>query len=331
MSRFIVITSIYQPTEAVKAFCSKKGYRVIVVGDKKTPDDWVCQGADFIGAAEQVELGYALEPLLPHNHYCRKMLGYLRAVQNGALVIVDTDDDNIPYDFWEIPDFEGVFEEINSSQGFVNVYSLFTSQPIWPRGLPLRLVNQPNQFTLTHGKPLNVGVWQGLADEDPDVDAIYRLTNDAPCNFIKRSPVCLDHQTFSPFNSQNTAFRREMFPLLYLPTSVTFRYTDILRSTVAQPIMWDHGFCLGFTQATVVQKRNPHDYTKDFESEVPMYLTNERAASIVMDSLTPNRSVKEQLMDAYVALVKADIVLPQEITTVQAWLDDLNRLSQPGT
>ena len=34
--------------------------------------------------------------------------------------------------------------------------------------------------------------------------------------------------TISPFNSQNTLFTRAVFPLLYLPTYVTFRFTDKL-------------------------------------------------------------------------------------------------------
>ena len=41
---------------------------------------------------------------------------------------------------------------------------------------------------------------------------------------------------------------------MYLPTFVTFRFTDILRSYVAQPIMWNAGYRLGFTNATVTQK-----------------------------------------------------------------------------
>lgn len=74
---------------------------------------------------------------------------------------------------------------------------------------------------------------QGLADENPDVDAIYRLTNDTPCYFDERAPVVLEAGTLCPFNSQNTATRRELFPLLYMPVFITFRFTDILRGLAA--------------------------------------------------------------------------------------------------
>ena len=39
--------------------------------------------------------------------------------------------------------------------------------------------------------------------------------------------------TYSPFNSQNTLWRKELLPLAYLPSKVTFRYTDILRGMIA--------------------------------------------------------------------------------------------------
>ena len=37
---------------------------------------------------------YKIVSLLPWNHYARKMLGYLKAMEAGASILVDTDDDN---------------------------------------------------------------------------------------------------------------------------------------------------------------------------------------------------------------------------------------------
>ena len=39
LKKFIVITSIFPPTEAVTAFSGLKDYQLVVVGDKKTPVD----------------------------------------------------------------------------------------------------------------------------------------------------------------------------------------------------------------------------------------------------------------------------------------------------
>ena len=40
-------------------------------------------------------------------------------------------------------------------------------------------------------------------------------------------------KAYSPFNSQNTIWFKEIFPLLYLPVSCSMRATDIIRGLVA--------------------------------------------------------------------------------------------------
>lgn len=328
MRKYIVITSIFGPTEAVFAFSKKRDYRLIVVGDKKTPKDWHCNNVDFISIAEQESSVFELNKVLPYNHYCRKMVGYVKAIEAGAECIIDTDDDNIPKLNWNFPDFENTFDLVSDNRGFINIYQLFTKEKIWPRGLPLKYIN--TRYELDDNITVDncrVGIWQGLADEDPDVDALYRLTNDAPCYFNEREPVVLGTGTISPFNTQNTIIREELFPLLYLPTYVTFRYTDILRGLVAQPIMWFYGYKLGFTNATVIQKRNPHDYMKDFISEIPMYETCERVVELVNKVISSSERIEANLYNAYNILLTQKIVGVGEIGTLEAWLKDLNTVA----
>ncbi|MFZ4103049.1 MAG: STELLO glycosyltransferase family protein [Sphingobacterium thalpophilum] len=324
MNKFIVITSIFEPSEAVIKFSRLNDYKLIVVGDKKTPRHWFCENVTFLSVEQQEVLGYELSKHLPYNHYCRKMLGYLYALSQEADIIIDTDDDNIPRLDWGFPEFTGNYPLIHENLGFVNIYELYTSQKIWPRGYPLRYVNRTKTISQEKisNQEVRVGIWQGLANEDPDVDAIYRLTSDQMCIFEDNGYFVLDKNTISPFNSQNTSFRKELFTLLYLPSFVTFRFTDILRGFIAQPIMWLYGFNLGFTSATVTQKRNPHDYMKDFESEIPMYLYSEKIIELVSASIFGNRSIEDNLYNAYDTLNKADIVCKQEIQVLEAWLID---------
>ncbi|WP_269225942.1 STELLO glycosyltransferase family protein [Flavobacterium eburneipallidum] len=329
MKTDIVITSIFNPTEAVIKFSKLNDYRLIVVGDKKTPEDWSYENVDYISVSQQDKLNFKLAKVLPYNHYCRKMLGYLKAMQNGANYIIDTDDDNIPKTNWSFPDFEAQYDCITRDEGFVNIYQLFTKQKIWPRGLPLKLIN--TQFELEKSievKKCNVGIWQGLADEDPDVDAIYRLTNDEPCYFEEREPVVCSQGVISPFNTQNTIIRKELFVLMYLPTYVTFRFTDILRGLVAQPIMWLYGYQLGFINATVVQKRNPHDYMKDFISEIPMYEYCEKVMELVSNSISKSESIETNLYNAYKALLKEGIICELEMKMVETWLQDIKSINK---
>jgi hypothetical protein len=321
LKKFIVITSIFRPTEAIEAFSNLKDFHLVVVGDKKTPTGWHSPNCTFLNTDAQVALSPSLANVIPFNHYGRKMIGYIYAMQQGADIIIDTDDDNIPYPGWSFPSFEGDFLTSKNDLGWVNIYHHFSDQAIWPRGLPLRNINDSrDKLQWQKGKTNHhIGIWQGLADEDPDVDAIYRLTSNTPCIFQKKQPVVLEKGTICPFNSQNTAIQKELFPLLFLPSFVTFRFTDILRGIIAQPILWQHDYRLGFTEATVVQKRNEHDYFKDFESEVPMYLHTEKSLEAVSKA-TGNVSIADNLFNAYETLLKINVVEEREMTVLQEWL-----------
>ncbi len=66
----------------MKKFAATDGFKVIVVGDKKSPPVYECNNVEFISVNDKTNL--ELEKVLPYNHYCRKMLGYLKAMQQGA-------------------------------------------------------------------------------------------------------------------------------------------------------------------------------------------------------------------------------------------------------
>lgn len=324
MKRFIVITSIFPPTESVRLFSKKKDYHLIVVGDKKTKKDWECEGVTYLSLKHQKQMGKHLEKKMPFGHYSRKMMGYLHAIQLGAGVIVDSDDDNFPKADWGFPDLEGMFSVVAPDQGFVNIYRYYTGKKIWPRGLPLHLINADISADGGNEKTqCKIGIWQSLVDGQPDVDAIYRLTNDSPCTFLERDPLVLGKNTLSPFNSQNTLTRKTLFPLLYLPAHVSFRFTDILRSLVAQPIMWLYGYRLGFCNATVIQKRNPHDYFDDFLSEIPMYRYVSEISEVVSAAVSKKMCMQDNLYQAYEELHKKKIVHSRELPVLEAWLKDL--------
>ncbi len=328
----VVITSIFPPGEAIRRFAALPGWRLVVVGDKRSPAGWTHPGVDFLSVSRQRRLPFKTVGALPWNHYARKMLGYLWAAREGATVIGESDDDNLPAPGWNFPDFEGHFQQVPADRGFVNIYyPLFTDQAIWPRGLPLSCIRDPKTMVGTEeltADRCRIGVWQALADGDPDVDAIYRLTSNAPCRFARRSPVVLGTGTLSPFNSQNTAFIREMLPLMYLPAYVNFRVTDILRSYVAQPILWSAGFRLGFTEPSVHQARNAHDFMEDFRSELPIYLEAEEMMACILATVRKGNSVTDNLYGVYRELERIHAVKDDELRLVEAWLEDVDGLSR---
>lgn len=320
MNQWIVVTTINAPTKAIRriAELAENGWRCIVIGDRKTPADWSHPNIDYLDFGAQEDLYGELARLLPENHYCRKNLGYLYAMERGADVILETDDDNIPLTGFGHDIALDVKGDLVGGSRWVNAYKHFSDALIWPRGNPLDTIHEAGTVqasSVTASCPIQ----QYLADGDPDVDAIYRLLFKNPLTFRQREPVLLAPGSWCAFNSQNTLFFRSAFPLLYLPCHVSFRMTDIWRSFVAQAGLWSQDQQLAFKAATVVQERNEHNLMKDFRDEVDGYLLNaeivEILASVQADSLP------RFVLSAWEALHRRDIVKAQELRIVGSWME----------
>ncbi|MCX8252492.1 hypothetical protein RHAL1_00383 [Beijerinckiaceae bacterium RH AL1] len=328
----IVITTINYPTRAVIEIARdapKLAANFILVGDRKSPADFHQPGSIYLDLDAQKRAGFRYAEVAPAQHYARKNVGYLKAIAEGATIIIETDDDNIPLpEFWSPRSATVEAREIET-QGWVNVYRYFQDGVVWPRGLPLDRVNDP---VAELGAPTHVycPIQQGLADENPDVDAIYRLLLPIPLSFRQETPIALRH-AWSPFNSQNTTWWREAFPLLYLPYYCSFRMTDIWRSFVAQRIAYANGWHVLYHGSTVFQERNEHDLMRDFADEIPGYLHN----AAIRDELNRLQiegdvaRIPEMMRTCYERLVAMDLVDQKELPLLDAWLDDLAAIN-PG-
>ena len=93
----VVLTTINPPNRKIEKWAEASGNKVIVVGDNKTPSDWKHKDCEFISIGTQKEGGFETSKCLLENHYTRKNIGYLYALENNASMIIDTDDDNFPY------------------------------------------------------------------------------------------------------------------------------------------------------------------------------------------------------------------------------------------
>lgn len=101
--RWAVVTTIFEPSDAVKTVAQVPGWCLVVVGDAKGPNGYNISttAADshvvFLDASSQVELASLLPFVdeLPWNHFGRKNVGYLYAIMHGARVVWDFDDDNL--------------------------------------------------------------------------------------------------------------------------------------------------------------------------------------------------------------------------------------------
>jgi hypothetical protein len=330
----LIVTSIAPPNAVLQTLaqgCIERDIKFIVIGDLASPPDFKLEGCRFYGLAEQRELGLRFADLCPTRHYARKNIGYLEAIRDGASIIIETDDDNIPLEgFWKERSRRQAIRVV-SNAGWVNVYRYFTEANIWPRGLPLdHILTTIPAFESLDQRDVDCPIQQGLADENPDVDAIYRLALPLPQSFRKDRRVALCAGSWSPFNSQNTTWWRVAFPLLYLPAYCSFRMTDIWRSFIAQRIAWANDWGILYHEPTVSQERNEHNLMRDFRDEVPGYLNNS-AICEALDKLSLKPGMDQlgnNLLSCYEELVRMELVGRQELELVAAWTADLQEISK---
>ncbi|MEO8581117.1 MAG: STELLO glycosyltransferase family protein [Patescibacteria group bacterium] len=323
----IVITSIFSPNEVIKQFV-KKGFKLYIAGDKKTPKNWSFENCEYLSIESQFRYEKLAE-ITPENHYARKNFAYLAAIESGASEIFETDDDNYPQSNY--PSFleksTQSVQILKSSDRFFNIYSEFLAgdQVVWPRGYPLKqILNTPKKLS-RKTKTINTFIQQSLIDNDTDVDAIYRLTNNRPVTFIKDKKLALDKHVYAPFNSQNTAWFPPAYLFLYLPSTVGSRVCDILRGWIAQRMSWEIDSHLLFLSPCAYQLRNEHDYLKDFKDELPLYIETERTIEI-LETTSLTGSTQSKFVQIYQALAKANIVQPEEVNKVKAWIKILSTL-----
>jgi len=329
----LVITSIQGSENAVlkdyARLCGENNMYFIVAGDTKSAAGFKLPGCEYLSIETQAALPFNLTKLLPHKNYAKKNAAYLQAIKKGSTVIIETDDDNLPFDnFWDSRNSE-INSDLADSGTWINIYRYFSKTFIWPRGFSLKHLKDPliglqNQNQLSFFSPIQ----QGLVDENPDVDAIYRLSMELPFYFEKRPTVVLGNGSICPFNSQNTTWFKKAFPLLYLPSYCSFRMCDIWRSFIAQRILWANDWHLSFHASNAYQQRNAHDLIHDFEEEISGYLHNHVIVEELknLDLRSGEMHIYENLRACYVLLTDKNYIDKKELPLLEAWISDLQIL-----
>jgi hypothetical protein len=285
------------------AVMGRRNVRVVIVGDRKTPDSigpWVRDLAafgfpiDYLGPSEQTDWLRAypdLARLLPWNSIQRRNIGYLFAAERGADVLISIDDDNhvLDEDFIAahcIVGSEVELTELASSTGWFNICELLQTDSqltATHRGFPHQHRHEMPRLAVkrVHRRvAVNAGLWVG----DPDVDAATRLVAPVSVTCVKNDypfPVTLAPGSWCPFNSQNTAFSAELLPCMYLVVMGgsyrrmrVARYDDIWMSYFVRRIADHLGHSVAYGHPIVRQVRNDHDVLEDLAGELPgMMLT----------------------------------------------------------
>lgn len=362
-----IVTTIFEPTHLLHQLRNLSSWCLVVVGDRKTNHtawrDFVKPAREkvvYLSEDDQKQLPYKISSIMPWDHFGRKNVGYLYAIHHGAQLIWDTDDDNVlknPAEFTAFVDRvarnRDKLSVVPNTHHLWNPYPHFkpvlpetaSSQDIaWPRGFPLTFVRDTHtassksndRANFTTVRPHQAGVYQSLADNDPDVDALYRLTRHTPLSFLpddKREVMVLPLGRVAPFNAQATLWLKPAFWGLLLPVTVHGRVTDIWRSYIVQRLMLFQNLHLAFVSPLAIQFRNVHSLVADLQSEVPLYTQADELVrwlqkwmpkiEVENTKRTPTKyffAVVEQL---FIDLFEIGVLEEQDVELVQAWLQDL--------
>ena len=287
---------------------------LVIIGDKKTPVWDKSALPDFVhyfSVEDQIDKWPNLAKLLHFNHYARKNLAYLWAIENNVSILLDTDDDNSS----EIDVFDNVpnnFRSIDSEVEWVNAYGYFGKHEIWHRGLPLDEARKPLSECIESPAGLDWHCFQSIVDGDPDLDAVGRMLYPESHYFENQAPLMLTGRNFCPTNSQATLWKKPILPLLYLPVTSSFRMTDIWRGIVLSGYMRESSLNTVIGKLGFRQDRNEHNLVKDFLDEVPGHEHNRLIRALSDNTWKEIESCKENwkqgILDVYKHLVDSELL-----------------------
>lgn len=261
---------------------------IIIAGDKKTPDKTKqlaknitkkykinCEYLDEKKQNEFLRNFKNLKSFLPWNSVQRRNVAILKSLQEKSDLIVTIDDDNflkttnfIQSHLFNIKKTRGKI--VNSSSNWFNICQFLnenSNNNFFHRGFPISKKKLKNNFQLSKQKNFKVAANAGLWLNDPDVDAITRLSQKIKVNSYKLNEnFHLGPKVWSPFNSQNTALIAESIPAYFLSPHVG-RMDDIYASYIYKKICDHLKFYISYGFPLVRQDRNDHNIWNDLDLE----------------------------------------------------------------
>ncbi len=310
---------------------------IFVVGDEQTPDEEVRRLLKRIGSVRyysveaQRRLGYETCDLLDWRHPGRRSIGYLEAVREGADVIVSADDDNFALDDDYFKTFERLVGstfcglEMTSPGGWVDA-AWFLDPPVHHRGFPHQLWDPFDAPVVRSTTEALVGVAAGLWLGDPDIDAVTRMVAKPTCmgvSAVASAGFVVDPGCYSPFNSQNTGFLRELLPVLLMLTPYG-RFDDIWCSYVAERIMREHRYAVHFGQPLVWQQRSAHSLIRDLHVEMEGMEATLRFVSCLDGASLQGDSILDDTARLYEHIAKSEFSRIAQLG--QAWVRDVEKV-----
>ncbi|MFA5938145.1 MAG: hypothetical protein WC809_02220 [Sinimarinibacterium sp.] len=315
----IVVTTIFEPAW-LKGYLDnldahgRRDVTLRIVCDRKTPS------SVYAAAQEAQRRGFDVDcptlddqqtylkkiglpdEFVPWNTDNRRNIGFLRAWESGAQVLISIDDDNYcraDSDFVGCHHVVGqhVTDDGTSSVAagapWYNICEQLQMQvgaPVYARGYPYAARAPQHRAVPTAGAndmtgrlvAINAGLWL----DDPDVDALTRLAMGPRASSAAPGAVLLAPETWSPINTQNTGLMRAAMPAYYyvrmgfpLQGLRIDRFGDILSGYFVQKCAKHLGHLVRLGDPVAEHHRTPHNLFKD--------LYHELAGIVLVEELLP--------------------------------------------
>lgn len=327
----LITTTINVPEVLALYRAHDPDVRFFVAGDLKTPKAAVdfCNiltNTRYISPDDQKRWGCS--ELIGWNCIQRRNIALLEALEWGADIVVTIDDDNIPIGL-------GYFAYIEACLTIPFCGPCAIGHNYW-FDIGELLVPKAKHRGFPHDvKPLwsvkgvanaPVGVVAGLCLGDPDIDATTRIAL-APevhsMSELARSGIVVDQTTWTVFNSQNTAFRRDLAPYMFMFPG-TGRYDDIYASLVTQWAMHHRGYFVHFGPPAVWQSRNPHNLLRDLRQEIDGMEKIKLAMSTLRDLKLAGSDPWLDMV--FSALRKCGVLSDKTVEAAFAWGSDIQKV-----
>jgi len=262
------------------------------------------------------------------NTLARRNIAFLEALKWGADVIYSWDNDNLPVDVDHFGKIEDIFvEPFSGLKGSHVRHSFFDAGAlIYPwsrhRGIPFANAKLGHRYDIA--TDAKVGVAAGLILGDPDIDAVTRMELRPDNQIISeagRAGIVVDPNTWTVFNSQNTAVIRELIPAWFMMPGVG-RHDDIYASLIVQRVARERDYHVHFGKPFTYQQRNEHNLITDLRKEIDGMENVEKLALLLDSIILPGKSVIGDVKTIYMTLEHADWIPDNAIYAAYKWLED---------
>lgn len=304
--------------------------RFFVAGDMKTPHDETTElcdrigNCDFISQLRQTRKNYEHSGLIGWNTDSRRNIALLEALKWGADLIVSIDDDMIPQGDWDFAcRFEFPFDglQLGANRQWFDI-GAFSTPPAAQRGLP------PDVLPVSgaeHVVGARIGAAQGIIFGVPDTDAVTAMSK-APrvlgATDILRNGFVVHPEAFAVFNSQFTAFRRELAPAFAQFYNHQGRNTDIFASLLMRRIMRKKNLYTYFGPPMAFHARRSRPLFNDLKAEMWGLEHVAEWADYLARASLPTGTVTDQCR----VLTEGCAIFSDEMKVcAKAWYNDVER------